>query len=360
MSSVQLVRESLRSHRAQFAAGYAVQPRVKDVTSATSVRRIEPADFDWDSSPAAAGVRRTVAEATTADGSSPLDEAALLSLRHTGLASSALWVADLSGPGGAIATPAPDNSGPDSSVGFALADAPAGAPGDVEVNLVVSPAERGRGAGGVLARTVLDAYPEAILSAWSHGNHPAAAALAADLGFARVRDLWVMRRPMDEPLPEPTTSGRFVVRPFEPGRDEDAFLAVNAASFAGHPEQGGMTRADLDRRMAEDWFDPAGFLLAEAPGGELLGFHWTKVHPGDPAYGEVYVVGVSPEAQGMGLGKVLTLAGLQHLASRGLGEVILYVESDNAAAVAVYRGLGFTHPDADTHVMYRRDSPAKP
>ena len=127
-----------------------------------------------------------------------------------------------------------------------------------------------------------------------------------------------------------------------------------------------MTRADLDERMAEPWFDPAGFFVAEpadAPGAEanlavespsLLGFHWTKVHQDDPSYGEVYVVGVSPAAQGLGLGKALTLTGLHHLRDQGLGEVILYVEADNAPAVAVYSGLGFTHADEDTDVMWTR------
>jgi mycothiol synthase len=75
-----------------------------------------------------------------------------------------------------------------------------------------------------------------------------------------------------------------------------------------------------------------------------------------PDNGEVYVVGIDPAAQGRGLGKLLTLAGLHHLADRGVDEVLLYVESDNAPAVAVYSGLGFRHDDADTHAMYRRSA----
>ena len=83
---------------------------------------------------------------------------------------------------------------------------------------------------------------------------------------------------------------------------------------------------------------------------KIVGFHWTKVHPGD--IGEVYVVGVDPGAQGGGLGRALTLAGLHHLRKKGLGDTILYVESDNAPAVAVYRRLGFTV--AETDVAYQR------
>ena len=320
------------------------------MTSATSPTRIDPASFDWDSSGVAKGVRRIVADATATDGRSPLNEATLLSLRHSGLSGSTLWVA-----------------GADADLsGFLLASGPAD---DVEVNLVVSPSARGAGIGAALAGTALDEFPAASISAWSHGNHPAAAALARKLGLDRARDLWVMRRPLDEPLPEVTVPTEIVVRTFEPGRDDDAFLAINAEVFIDHPEQGGMTHADLEQRMAEDWFDPAGFFLAEradaVPDSDssvdsppLLGFHWTKVHQGDPSYGEVYVVGVSPVAQGMGLGKAMTLTGLHHLRSRGLGEVILYVESDNDAAIAVYRGLGFTHADEDTDVMYVR--PARP
>ena len=133
--------------------------------------------------------------------------------------------------------------------------------------------------------------------------------------------------------------------------DADAVVEVNAAAFASHPEQGAMDADNLARRMAEPWFDPAGLLVAE-DGSGVLGFHWTKQH--DARLGVVYVVGVAPAAQGRGLGRVLTLAGLHQLAGLGVDEVLLYVESDNAPAVAVYSRLGFTHADVDTHVQYAR------
>jgi mycothiol synthase len=305
------------------------------MSSATVFGPVDPADFDADTFAA------VVAAAAEADGAEPLNEAALLALRHHGLEGSTLFTA--------------------AADGFAWLH---GSPTEPEVDLVVAPAARGHGVGTALAAAVVSERPEGALSAWSHGNHPAAAALAERFGLARVRDLWVMRRPLDD-LPEmPSGAGatdEVVVRPFVPGTDEEAFLALNAEAFAGHPEQGRMTRADLDQRMAEPWFDPEGFFVAEAradgagaAAGDLLGFHWTKVHPGEPPHGEVYVVGVSPRAQGLGLGRLLTLTGLHHLAARGLREVVLYVESDNAPAIAVYSRLGFTHADADTHVMYRR------
>ncbi len=197
---------------------------------------------------------------------------------------------------------------------------------------------------------VLAEQPEGGLGIWSHGNHPGAARLAERHGFSRARELWVMRRDMSVPLPELPAREDLTVRGFEPG-DEAELIRVNAAAFAAHPEQGSMDPANLAQRMAEPWFDPAGLIVA-TDGEKMLGFHWTKRH--SPELGEVYVVGIDPAAQGQGLGKLLTLAGLHHLAEGGAREVLLYVESDNAPAIAVYAGLGFTHADADTHVMYRR------
>ena len=160
-----------------------------------------------------------------------------------------------------------------------------------------------------------------------------------------------MRRPTSEPLPQLDVPADLEVRGY---RDEDAeaVLAVNAAAFAHHPEQGGLDAAGLAERMAEAWWDPAGLIIATDRSGELLGFHWTKQH--SATVGEVYVVAIGPSVQGRGLGRLLTLAGLHHLAARDVDEVLLYVESDNGPAVHVYSGLGFTHRASDTHVQYVR------
>ena len=144
------------------------------------------------------------------------------------------------------------------------------------------------------------------------------------------------------------------MRRFVPGADEDAFLAVNNAAFAGHPEQGGWDRAAVSQRQAEPWFDPGGFLLAEDDSG-LAGFCWTKIHalgghpraPGDSGgqpdgeLGEIYVIAVDPSRQGSGLGRALVLGGLASLAERGASTGMLYVDASNQAAVRLYRHLGF-------------------
>lgn len=264
-------------------------------------------------------VRRACQEYDDAD---PLDEAAHLRLKHGGLADLDSWVTD---------------------GGFALRRG-------AELDLAVAPGSRGRGLGTRLAELACAA--PGPLTAWSHGDHPAAARLAESLGFTRDRELLVLRRPSAVPLPPAEPSAGVQIRDFG-ATDAPALLAVNAAAFAHHPEQGALDEAGLAQRMAEPWFDPAGLLLAVDETGEILGFHWTKQH--DRTTGEVYVVGVSPAAQGRGLGRLLTLAGLHHLASRGVEEVLLYVESDNTAARRLYAGLDFTHSTSDTHVQYRRD-----
>ena len=143
------------------------------------------------------------------------------------------------------------------------------------------------------------------------------------------------------------------IRSFVPGRDETAWLRVNNRAFANHPDQGGWVAEVLERRQAEPWFDPAGFLLAWR-GDDLVGFCWTKVHTEPARQGEIYVIGVDPDAQGLGLGRALVVAGLDHLArERHCDTGILYVAADNTAAVGLYQALGFTTKRTDTALIRR-------
>ena len=283
--------------------------------------------------------------AAAADGARPVSEAGELALRHRrpGVRHLGIVVGD---DLVAYAQLTPD------------ADGGAAAEG------CVHPDHRLRGTGTALAAAVAALVPGRLL-AWAHGDHPGAAALAARLGASRERELWQMRRPLrSDDAAGPDATAGVVLRPFVVGRDEEAWLAVNAAAFAHHPEQGATTPDDLRERQGEAWFDPDGFLLAEDAGtGELLGFHWTKVHPPSaegPAAGEVYVLGVAPAAQGRRLGGTLLRAGLAHLAATRtpagdpLEEVLLYVEADNAPAVALYRRQGFEVAHVD--VRYGLDA----
>ncbi|MET9677015.1 mycothiol synthase [Streptomyces sp. NPDC006482] len=218
--------------------------------------------------------------------------------------------------------------------------------------LVVHPSHRGRGHGRALGTALLNASGKR-LRVWAHGGKSAARHLAQVLGLTLFRELRQLRRsltPLD--IPEPVLPEGVTVRTFVPGQDDAEWLAVNATAFAHHPEQGSLTQRDLDDRMAEPWFDPKGFFLAEKD-GKLIGYHWTKTHA-EEQLGEVYVVGILPEAQGGGLGKALTAIGLRHLAAQGLPTAMLYVDADNTAAVTVYERLGFATHEVD--LMYRTES----
>jgi mycothiol synthase len=290
---------------------------------------------------AAQAVLGLVSAATGADGVGPLSEHVMLHLRYGGEpgARDLLLVSNGELAGYAHLEPAG-------------AAAPSGEGGE-SGELVIHPAHRRQGLGLALVRA-LAAEAGGPLRLWAHGDLPAAARLAAAAGFGRARALWQMRRPLQGEIAAPELPGGVTLRAFVVGQDEDAWLDLNARAFAHHPEQGGWTRADLDLREREPWFDPDGFFLAER-GRRLAGFHWTKIHAGAEPIGEVYVVGVDPGEQGAGLGRTLTLVGLRYLRDRGLPQVMLYVDESNTPAIRMYESLGFTRWHTD--VMFSNAAP---
>lgn len=234
-------------------------------------------------------------------------------------------------------------------VGYLNLAAPHGEPGMAE--LVVDPNARRRGIGTALIRAALS-KTGGRNHFWAHGTLESARATASALGLVPVRELIQMRRPLND-VAAPAVPDGVRIRTYAGAGDDDELLRVNNAAFAAHPEQSGWTPADLAERRAEPWFDPEGLFLAfDEATDKLLGFHWTKVHPARSGLGEVYVVGVDPAAQGRGLGAALTAVGVAHLAHRLADKadpaVMLYVESDNVAALQTYRRLGFSQHSVDT------------
>ncbi len=320
-------------------------------------------------------VTHLVERATEADGARPLSEHVSLHLRYGGdseVVHVLVWIDD-------------------ELAGYAHVD-PTDAVQGSSAELVVDPRRRGQGIGRRLVAEVTATSPDGRLRLWAHGDHPAAAALAESFGMTRRRTLWQLRRSLFAPVPPATWPVGVTHRTFRPGVDDEAWVELNARAFANHPEQGSWGTEDLRQRMAEQWFDPSGFFLAERHdpergGTRLVGFHWTKVHGGGSGaahehahehpheqvaehsdehvhevthpeahghapIGEVYVVGVEESERGNGLGRALTVAGLAYLRSLGLPEVMLYVDADNVGALRLYESLGFARWDSD--VMFVR------
>jgi mycothiol synthase len=222
-----------------------------------------------------------------------------------------------------------------------------------EAELVVSPTMRRRGDGGRLLENLLERAGGDLLI-WAHGDHPAARVLAMRHSLQPARQLLQLRAALEGVAVVPGSADG--IASFRPGIDDGEWLEINAAAFADHPEQGSLSQHDLDARMSATWFDADDFLVARDATGTMTGFCWLKVDDGgaEETVGEFYAVGVSPDAQGSGLGRRLVNAGLARLRSRGIRAASLYVEADNLPAVALYRSVGFVDHTIDIQYAARR------
>lgn len=231
---------------------------------------------------------------------------------------------------------------------------------DATVQGLVHPRHRRRGHGTALLQAVLAVEPDPRV--WVHGVREESDTLLSAHGFTAVRELLVLGRHLDEaaaaevaerarrPLPPDVQ-----VRPLSVATDAEELLALNARAFAHHPEQGRWAMDDLRRRFEEPWFDPDDVLLGLREGA-IAAVVWLKRVDGEPA--EVYLVGTDPAHQGRGLAGILLDRALQRLTDQDAEDVILYVEGDNVAALALYERRGFT--PRSRHRQLRRGAQDQP
>jgi mycothiol synthase len=225
---------------------------------------------------------------------------------------------------------------------------------------VVHPKYRRRGLGGALLVEAIaraEAQGARRLDLWGYNASDASVRAAARLGFRPERRLLHLHRHMRS-LPTAQLPAGARVRAFEPGRDEAAWLELNARAFAGHPEQGRWTMEDLGIRMAQPWFRPEDLLLLEMDGA-LAGSCWLKIQERatDGRVGEIYVIATAPECQGRGIGRGLLAHALGYLRERSADVAAIYVDQANTSAVHLYETTGFHYHHVD--VCFSRDLPVE-
>ncbi|MEY2628886.1 MAG: hypothetical protein RL066_702 [Actinomycetota bacterium] len=156
-----------------------------------------------------------------------------------------------------------------------------------------------------------------------------------------MRHILKLHRSLIDPIPHIPHNYQFIT--FDSATYKEEWLALNNKIFAHHPDQGNWAMQDLENRMNEPWFDPAGFFLC-VHDEKIVGFCWTKIHHEfvnqDPI-GELYVIGVDPEEAGKGIGKAVCQEGLIYLKERGIKQAMLYVDDENEAGKGLYKSLGF-------------------
>jgi len=276
------------------------------------------------------------------DGTPPIAEHVLLHLRHGGDKSDSHIVFES------------DNQ----VIAYAHLDATDLVAGP-SVEAVVHPNHRGKGLGYLILKEAIKVCGDKT-RIWSHGDLPAAKAIAISLKLERLWSNLLMSKSLGEIQP---VTCKYLIRTFIPTLDNQAFLSLNNKVFANYPGQGGWSEDDLKVRLNETWFDQKGFFVAEDK-GELIGFCWTKIHGvhthshngedddhGHDALGEIYVLAVNPDYKGLGVGRDLTITGLNYLKYQGLNNVMLYVGVENQPAFNLYKSLGFNEFGSD--VVYR-------
>ena len=227
------------------------------------------------------------------------------------------------------------------------------------VEAVVHPNHRGKGLGALILKEAIKVCGDKT-RIWSHGDFPAAKAIAESLKLERLWSNLLMSKSLGDIEP---VKSKYPIRTFMPDLDNQTFLSLNNKVFANYPDQGGWGEDDLKVRLNEEWFQKEGFFVAEDK-GELIGFCWTKIHGahthshsggdddhGHDALGEIYVLAVNPDYKGQGVGRDLTITGLNYLKYQGLNNVMLYVGVENKPAFNLYKSLGFNEFGSD--VMYR-------
>lgn len=157
-------------------------------------------------------------------------------------------------------------------------------------------------------------------------------------GFRRTDDegaLFIY--PLDEPIPEPSLPGAFVVRPVAGEQEAAARAAAHRDAF----DSTRVTGEAYLRLMRTPGYDPNLDIVAVAPDGTMAAFCLGWLDPVN-GVGELEPVGTRPAFRRLGLAQAAVLAGLRDMQARGaVSAVVGPVDAGEEAAMRLYQTVGF-------------------
>jgi len=174
-------------------------------------------------------------------------------------------------------------------------------------------------------------------------DNVAAKGLLSKLGFRYVRRFLDLRLELSKAR---LLAGEQVALPYRHLQrgEEDKLTQIQNRSFAGTWAYNPNTVEEIAYRLNLIGCSPEDVILV-FQGDRAVGYCWTATNLGEDAAGtnkgRIFMLGVDPDYRGKGIGRRALLAGLAHLRSKGIEAAELTVDSENAAACALYESVGF-------------------
>ncbi len=171
-------------------------------------------------------------------------------------------------------------------------------------------------------------------------DNVAAKNLLSKLGFGPVRRFFELRLQVPKAHLSEVERTALLYHHLQYG-EEDKLAQIQNRSFADTWGYNPNTTEEIVYRVNLSNCSPRDIILAIEE-DKPIGYCWTRIKmEGGVSNGQIYMLGVDPDHRGRGIGKLLLLAGLSYLKSRGVAVVELTVDSQNRVACALYESVGF-------------------
>ena len=171
--------------------------------------------------------------------------------------------------------------------------------------------------------------------------------LLNEWSFTPTRYFFTMRRSLKISIEQPQLPPGFTIREFQPGPDDDEWIALGNLAFREHWNHHDSTSEDLQHELAAPHVRPDLYHLAIAPDGTFAAYCQCELMQEQNerlqrAEGFVLGLGTHPRFRKLGLGRALLLNGLQQLKAAGMTSALISVDAENASgALKLYEAVGF-------------------